>query len=574
VSRDITTDPGLTCYFALVRSGAGDSAFTQLGQRDLVSRMHEQLDELLAARDQMEQLLRVIIDIGSNLENLDLTLHGIVKAAMELAGARYGALGVYGSDGNLVSFIQEGIDAETARRLGDLPMSEALRVDDLAAYLQASGLGGQDPPIRAFLGMPISVRGAVFGNLYLGDDQPGRVFSDSQEIAAQALASAAAVAIDNARLFQRERTSARWLKASREITSELVSARPAIRPLQFILDRALELTDAEQAILLVPTETDLPADEVDTLVIATTAGKYTSQATGRQVPVEGSTIGDAVRGGTPVITNSFRYPIEGFTDVGERPAIVMPLRADDTVLGAIAVARSAQQPPFDDDYLELVSAFARHAAIALALATGREHARELAILADRERIAHDLHDHVIQKLFAAGLGLHGTIARTHSPEISSRLTNTLDDLQGTIDDIRATIFKLQNPVIPNADFRQRIQNRIAGLTEDRDIATALDIAGPLTAVSGELAGHAEAVITEAVSNAVRHARANQLTVRVRVDDRLTIEVVDNGCGIPQDNQRRSGLANIQQRAEQVAGECSVTAAPESGTRIYWTAPLL
>jgi GAF domain-containing protein len=212
------------------------------------------------------------------------------------------------------------------------------------------------------------------------------------------------------------------MKASREITAELLSAGPAERPLQLIADRALELTDAEQAILLVPTEADLPVDEVDTLVVGATAGRYTSQVIGQRIPVEGSTTGAVVRSGTPLITNSFRYAIEGFTDVGERSAIVMPLRADDTVVGAITVARSAQQPPFDDDYLELVSDFAQHAAIALALATGREHARELAILADRERIAHDLHDHVIQKLFAAGLDVQRnwpTTPRPSSPKPSA-----------------------------------------------------------------------------------------------------------------------------------------------------------
>jgi signal transduction histidine kinase len=552
---------------------AEESAFTQLGQRGLVRRMHEQLDELLAARDQMEQLLRVIVDIGSNLENLDVTLHGIVKAAMELAGARYGALGKYGSDGSLVSFIQEGIDADTARRLGNLPMSEPLRVADLTAYLGASGLAGQDPPIKAFLGIPISVRGAVFGNLYLGDDRPDRVFSDSEEIAARALASAAAVAIENARLFERQRTSAKWMKASREITAELLTAGPATRPLQLIVDRALELTDAEQAVLLVPNEPDLPVDEVDTLVVAAAAGRYASQVIGQRVPVEGSTTGSVVRRGKPLITNSFRYPIEGFTDAGERSAIVMPLRADDTIVGAIAVARSEQQPSFGDDYLELVSDFAQHAAIALALATGREHARELAILADRERIAHDLHDHVIQKLFAAGLDIQSTIARARSAEIADRLANTLDDLQSTIDDIRATIFKLQNPVAESGDLRQRIQNRVAELTEDRDIATILDISGALTAVPGELADHAEAIITEAVSNAVRHSGASHVTVRICVDDQLAVEVIDDGCGIPQDNQRRSGLANMQRRAAQVGGHCSITAAPEGGTRVCWTAPL-
>jgi signal transduction histidine kinase len=552
---------------------AEGSAFTQLGQRGLVGRMHVQLDELLAARDQMEQLLRIIVDIGSNLENLDVTLHGIVKAAMELADARYGALGIYGLDGNLLSVIQEGIDADAAKRLGDLQMTGPLRVNDLTAYLHDSGLARQDLPIRAFLGIPISVRGAVFGNLYLGDDRPDRVFSDSEEVAARALASAAAVAIDNARLFERQRRSAKWMRASREITAELLSAGPATRPLQLIVDRALELTDAEQAILLVPTEADLPADEVDTLVVAATAGRYTSQVVGERVPVEGSTIGGVVRSGEPLITDLFNYPIEGFTDVGERSAIVMPLRADDTVVGAIAVARSAQQPRFSDDYLELVSDFAQHAAIALALATGRENARELAILADRERIAHDLHDHVIQKLFAAGLDLQSTIARARSPEIADRLTNTVDDLQGTIDDIRATIFKLQNPVTETEDFRHRIQNRIAELTEDRDVATTLDISGALSAVFGELADHAEAVITEAVSNVVRHAGASQLMVRICADDQFAIEVIDDGCGIPQDNQRRSGLANMQRRAAQVGGDCSITAGPDGGTRVCWTAPL-
>ncbi|MGA9491365.1 MAG: GAF domain-containing protein [Mycobacterium sp.] len=553
---------------------AEESAFTQLGKRGLVGRMHEQLDELLAARDQMEQLLRVIVDIGSNLENLDVTLHGIVKAAMELAGAHYGALGMYEPDGSPVAFIQEGSDATAAGRLADLSISEPVRVDDLTTYLKAKGLAGEDVSIRAFLGIPISVRGAVFGYLYLGDDRPDRVFSDADDIAARALASAAAVAIDNARLFERQRTSAKWMRASREIMAGLLSTGPVTRPLQLIVDLALELTEAEQAILLVPTEADLPVEDVDTLIVAATAGKYTPQVMGQRVPLQGSTTGGVVRRGEPVITDSFQYPIEGFTDVGQRSAIVMPLRADDTVVGAIAVARSAQQPPFGDDYLDLVSDFAQHAAIALALASGREHARELAILADRERIAHDLHDHVIQKLFAAGLDLQSTIARARSPEITDRLTGTLDDLQGTIDDIRSTIFKLQNPVTESVDFRHRVQSRIAELTEDRDIATILDISGDLRVVPGALADHAEAVMTEAISNAVRHARATHLTVCIRADDQLTVEVIDDGCGIPHDNRRRSGLANMERRAAEVGGDCSVTAAPGGGTRVYWAAPLV
>ncbi|MFS0897322.1 SpoIIE family protein phosphatase [Mycolicibacterium litorale] len=351
----------------------GDSTFTWHGRHELVHRMHEQLDDLATARDQMEQLVRAIVAIGSDLD-LDVTLHRIVDAAMELSAARFGALGKRGSDGTTSSFVRTGIDDSAARRLAELPVGEGLRVDDLTTQTETIPADATGRPIRALLAVPISVRATDFGTLYLADDRPGRVFSDAQEGVVRALATAAAAAIDNARLFERERESAKWTKASREITTALLSGNPQTGPLQLIVNRALELADAEQAILLVPREPEPPADTVDTLVVAATAGRYASEVIGRQVPMDGSTTGGVARRGLPVITDSFQYPIEGFTDVGERSAIVMPLTADEAVLGVIAVARRPLQPPFDDAYLDLVSDFARHAAIALALAAGREHA--------------------------------------------------------------------------------------------------------------------------------------------------------------------------------------------------------
>jgi serine phosphatase RsbU (regulator of sigma subunit)/anti-sigma regulatory factor (Ser/Thr protein kinase) len=396
----------------------GESAFTWQGRRELVSRIHEQLDELVAARDQMEQLVRVIVEIGSDL-NLDVTLHRVVRAAIELSGARYGALGVRGSDGTLVSFVHAGIDEDTARRLGAVPVGEGLRIDDLSAHLDAAGLHAHDPPMRALLGIPITVRAADFGALYLVDDRPGRVFSDSQESAVRALATAAAASIDNARLFERERESAKWTNASREITTALLSGDPQTGPLQLIVNRALELADAEQAILLVPKEPDVPLDEVDTLVVAATAGRYTSEVIGQQVPMDGSTTGGVARRGSPLITDSFQYPIEGFTDFGERPAIVMPLIADDTVLGVIAVARRPLQPPFGNDYLELVSDFAQHAAIALALAAGREHAlnQELAQADTVDEALHAAAEELrrlwrARRVLAATFPTHGSATET------------------------------------------------------------------------------------------------------------------------------------------------------------------
>lgn len=354
-------------------SDRSDPAVAWRGRRELVSQIHDQLDELEAARDQMEQLVRVIVEIGSDLD-LDVTLRRVLKAAMELTGARCAALGIRGSDGGLGSFVHAGTDADTARRFGELVVGDGLRVDDLSAHPQTGRLSALDPPMRAFLGIPITVRAANFGSLYLADDRPGRVFSDSQEGAVRAIAAAAAAAIDNARLFERERETAKWTNASREITTALLSGDPQTTPLQLIVNRALELAGAEQAILLVPREPESPDDEADTLVVAATAGRYASEVIGRQVPMDGSTTGGVARRGLPLITDSFQYPIEGFTDVGERPAIVIPLIADGAVLGVIAVARDPHQPPFGNDYLDLVSDFARHAALALALAAGREHA--------------------------------------------------------------------------------------------------------------------------------------------------------------------------------------------------------
>jgi signal transduction histidine kinase len=566
---------------------AGDergSAFAGLGQRGLVSRMHEQLDELLAARDQMEHLLRIFVEIGADLD-LDATLHRIIAAARELTSAPYGALAVRDPEGDLLRFVHDGIDADTVARIGHLPVGKgllslslldapALRLEDLSAHPAAVGFPEHHPPMRAFLAVPITIRGNVFGNLYLTHVDPARVFSESDEVAARALAFAAAAAIDNAQLFERERLSVKWMEASREITTALLSsAEPHRRPLDLIAERARALTNADQAIVLLPADAELPDDETDTLVVSAAVGVHAAEVMGRRVPVDGSTSGAVFRSGEPLITESLSYPIQAFTDVGQRPAIVTPLRAHDHIAGVIAIARGGDQPPFDDTDLDLANDFATHAAIALVLASAREDSRQLTILAERERIAHDLHDHVIQRLFAAGMDLQGTLARARSPEVAERLNRTLDDLQTIIEEIRTTIFQLKSPLGKSGDFRQRIQRVVADLTENRDIVMTMRMHGPMTAVGAELAEHAEAVTAEAVSNVLRHSGASRLTVEVSVADMFVLDISDNGCGIPVDNLRKSGLANMKHRAEQLGGACEITNPPEGGTRVHWVAPL-
>lgn len=567
-------------------SGTDDgtgSVFSRLSRRGLFGEMHEQLDELLAGRDQMESLLRVIVSIGSDLD-LHTTLRRIIDAAIELTGSRYGALGVRAPDGLLDAFLFDGIDAELQSRIGHLPVgkgvlgvlldrTEPLRVDDLTQHPAAVGFPEHHPPMRAFLGMPITIRGEVFGSLYVTDDRPGHVFTESDENAMRALGSAAGVAIENARLFERQRASARWITAGREITATLLSAELSEQPLQMIAKHVHELADAEQVIVLIPNETD-EFGRVETLSVITAVGRHSADLPiGYQVPVDGSTSGQVFRSGTPVITEKFQYLIPAFTDRGERPAIAVPLRARDTVTGVLAVARSIDRPRFTSDDLSWLVDFANHAVLALTLAEAGEQARDLTILADRERIAHDLHDHVIQRLFAAGMDLQGTVARVQSPQIVARLNRTIDELQTTIIDIRTAIFHLQSAQDGATSFRERIQATVAELTDHCDLTTTVRIRGPLTVVSADLADHAHAVVTEAISNAVRHSEAGALTVEVTVADDLVVNVIDDGRGIPCDNQRRSGLENMSRRAEQLGGTCDIFTPASGGTQVSWTVPL-
>lgn len=569
-------------------SSTGDgtgSVFSRLSRRGLFGEMHEQLDELLAGRDQMESLLRVIVDIGADLDP-NTTLHRIIDAAIELTGARYGALGVRAPDGMLDAFLFEGIDAELQARIGRLPVgkgvlgvlldrAEPLRVDDLTQHAEAVGFPEHHPPMRAFLGMPITIRGEVYGSLYVTDDRSGHVFTESDENAIRALASAAGVAIDNARLFERQRASARWMAAGRDITSTLLSSASSEQSLQTIAEHVYELADAEQVIVLIPSAADQFGESADTLSVVSTVGRHSaSLPIGCQVSIDGSTSGQVFRTGTPLITENFRYPIPSFADMGECQAIVVPLGARDSVTGVLAVARGIDQPRFTSDDLSWLVDFANHAVLALTLADAGEQARDLTILADRERIAHDLHDHVIQRLFAAGMDLQGTVARIRSPQIIARLTGTIDELQSTITDIRTAIFHLQSASGGATSFRERIQATVAELTEHCQLATTVCIRGPLTVVSAELVEQAHAVIAEALSNAVRHSEARSLTLEVTVADELVVDVIDNGRGIPADNQRRSGLDNMSRRAELLGGTCDVFTPAAGGTHVCWTVPLV
>ena len=289
------------------------------------------------------------------------------------------------------------------------------------------------------------------------------------------------------------------------------------------------------------------------------------------IAVSGTAVGAAFLDRTPRRLDVADQPVAAQVMDAAGPAMVLPLRTTDTVAGVIVIARHDGARPFTDDQFEMAAAFADQATLAWQLANSQRQMRELDVIADRDRIARDLHDHVIQRLFAVGLSLQGTIGRARSADVQQRLSDTVDELQNVIGDIRTTIFDLHGGAAGATRLRQRITEAVGGFSV-AGVRISVQFVGPLSVVDGALADHAEAVVREAVSNAVRHAGAAALTVTVRVEDDLTVEVIDDGCGMPAD-VTPSGLANLQARAAEVGGELVIGAAEGGGTALRWTAPL-
>ncbi|KUH92760.1 GAF domain-containing sensor histidine kinase [Mycobacterium sp. IS-3022] len=562
------------------RSSEGRSlrnTLSQLRLRELLAEVQDRVGQIVEGRDRLDGLVDAMLVVTAGLE-LDATLRTIVRTASELVDARYGALGVRGDGHELVEFVYQGIDEATRNLIGHLPEGRGvlgvliddpkpIRLEDIRQHPASVGFPPNHPPMRTFLGVPLRIRDEVFGNLYLAEKADGRPFSEDDEILVEAFAAAAGIAIENARLYEQSQARQSWIESTRDIANEMLSGAEPTAVFRLIAAQALNLTGAEATVVAMPVDADLaPADAVE-LSVAAVAGTLGGEHCGTIIPVPDSPIGRAFVDGIPRKFGSVDIGV----GAGAGPALVLPLRATDTIAGVVAAVRGEDAYPFTSEQLEMMAAFADQAALAWQLATSQRRMRELDVLTDRDRIARDLHDHVIQRLFAVGLSLQGTIPRAQSAEIQQRLTDCVDNLQEVIQEIRTTIFNLQSAPAVATRLRQRLDAAVDEFS-DPGLRTTVQFAGPLSAVDATLADHAEAVVREAVSNTVRHAQATTMTVGVRVDDNLTIEVADDGRGIP-DDITGSGLTNLRKRADEVGGQFTLEHRPHGGTLLRWWAPL-
>lgn len=551
---------------------------------DLLNRAQDQIGKIADARAQTDGLIKAMLVVTADLD-LEATLRSIVSSAVTLVDAQYGALGVRGVGRDLSAFIHQGIDEDTRVRIGPLPTGrgvlgllidkpELVRLNDLSQHPDAVGFPANHPPMTTFLGTPIRVRNQIFGNLYLTEKNGGKSFTEDDEVVIQALASAAAIAIDNARLYEQSQTRLAWIEASRDIRTELLSGSDIDSVLNMIARKALVLTDADVVYVARPEDLDLPREQVLELVITVAEGDDATELIGRTIPVEGSTSGAAFLHRTAYLRDRLAYAPTGANAAEYGPAIVVPLSTADTISGVLVVLRTKGRAPFTEELLASVSNFADQAALALSMAEAIARKREIEIFGDRERIARDLHDHVIQRIFAAGMSLQGTLQRTQSPEVRGRLTETINNLQDIVQEIRTTIFDLHSDAQDSPTLRQRIHEVVDQQIGDAAVKAYVRMSGPLTVVEPVLAEHVLAVVRECVSNVVRHAQADTMTISIAVGDDLVVEVVDDGVGMPVD-ATLSGVANLEERARELGGCLTVTAGETiKGLAVRWSVPLI
>ncbi len=549
-------------------------------------------------------LVSAVVAVADGLD-LDETLHRVVTTAVNLVNARFGALGVLDEKGALSRFVHVGIDDATAARIGPLPEGRGIlgilrrqplpiRLADLTAHPDSAGFPPGHPPMHSFLGVPIRIRGRVYGNLYLADKQSGEFTADDEELVV-ALAAAAGVAIRNAALFARSRSRQRWQQAVTAVDSMVLAGSDQFEVAAEAARRARDLTAAAVAAVALPDDSGalrwvavkaaseqtssgesrwsvlhsrLPADALTRLadIAAATGAQVAPDHPASEVYASGQAVSLADGGAA-------HDPLFG-------PTLVLPLRARAEVLGVLVLRRFASEESFDAEVMDLAEAFSAQTAVALSFGAERRERERLAVFEERDRIARDLHDLVIQRLFATGMMLEGA-ARVDAipPVLADRIGAAIDELDGTIKEIRTTIFELHDvPEGPSwVGVRARVLAEVDRAAGGDGPKPAVTFAGPVdTMVDTNLASHLIAALREGLSNAVRHSGGKPSSLRVSATDGvLSLRLRDDGDGVPRMGQGPlSGLANLASRAQSLGGDCTLANRPATrGAELHWWIPL-
>ncbi|MDF2144197.1 GAF domain-containing sensor histidine kinase [Knoellia sp. p5-6-4] len=545
---------------------------------DLLGELRERAGAVREAHERLSGLLGAVVAVSSELD-LAAVLQRIITTACSLVGARYGALGVLGPERDeLVQFITHGLDDETRAAIGDIPHGhgvlgllikepKALRLHEISEHPKSVGFPANHPPMHSFLGVPLLVRDEVFGNLYLSDKESGEDFSAADEEVVTALAAAAGVAVENARLYEQSRNREAWLRAAAECTRTLTSDSQVRTGYDQVVSSAHAASGAPVVVMLRPAEPELdPAGSLyavaqrgllevtETPASVVPAGIVELVAAGSAALVEPQEVADLLGCKTP------------------QSAAGAPMWAGERLQGVVLFLWPDVNPSVPIDLLQATT-FGERVALAMAVAEAQADRERIAVLEDRDRIARDLHDLVIQRLFAVGLSVQGAARDVVKPTVATRLERVVDDLDETIKDVRRTIYQLHAGPAGAGGLRSEIDEVLEHAEDALGFAPSLRTDGPLSAVPDEVGADLIAVLRESLTNAAKHADATAVQVEVRVGSALEASVTDNGTGMPASLSRRSGLSNLQARAEAHGGSLTISPGPGGGTEVVWWVPL-
>ncbi|MFG2347888.1 sensor histidine kinase [Streptomyces phaeochromogenes] len=567
------------------RHGDSGQQLPKLRLDELLDELQARIDAARGTQDRVHSLLEAVLSVGRELD-LPHVLRRIVEAAVVLVNAEYGALGVIGDDSRLSEFLTVGIGEERREEIGELPSGhgilgelirhpEPLRLPELSEHPASYGFPAHHPPMHSFLGVPIRVREKVFGNIYLTEKRGAAEFDAEDESVLSTLAVAAGVAIENARLYEETRLSERWMRASGEVTSALLSGTSGAEVLELIVEQAREIASADVGMIA---EYMIGAEELRPVLAF---GADSEQRSGLVLSAQDGFVAAALTTAEPVVSADIERDArtgEGESQwAGLGPVVAVPLGAGGKARGVLLLGRLTGRTPFSDADSGPLLGFAGQAALALELDERRRDAEQLALLQDRDRIARDLHDLAIQRLFAAGMTLQSAQRFVDHPEAVERLSRAVDDLDDTIKIIRSTIFGLRTHgggAKEGGGLRGRVSEAVKVSATSFGFAPALRVEGLVdTDVPGEVADHALAVLGEALSNAVRHSGAHSVDVHLQcARGELALTVTDDGCGVP-DRVARSGLKNLEDRARALGGTLTLGERPQGGgTRLVWRVP--
>ena len=483
-------------------------------------------------RDRKDMLLEAGLTLASQL-SLPIVLQRIVDMAAQVTDARYGALGVLGHDNTLVEFVTTGIPARQRQAIGALPTGRGVlglliheprpvRLKNIAEHPLSVGFPAHHPPMRSFLGAPVQALGRVYGNIYLADKRTADEFSHEDEEALVVLATQAGVAIANASLYEEVRARERWLDALRDITNQVLSASNEESLLRTIADHARDLAGADAAVIR-------------------TGG------------------GEVVAGKMPA---------------DQEPAFQVPLRVPGGVGGTLTVASESGEP-FREDTRRLVASLADAASVAIEYDRAQSELRRLGLLEERERIAKELHDGIIQSLFAVGMGLQGAALMAGNAETSARIERAVEELDRVIRDLRNYIFGLRPGILADRQLDQALhdlgEQMEARSREKVDVKVDAVLAAALSTRSADVVQ----LTREALSNVARHAQATRASVSLeREGAQAVLTVRDNGVGIKAGtNSHGNGMRNMRERAVRLGGTLDVRSAAGRGTTLRISFPV-